>query len=277
MTEHNIDPDKLRRARDWAATVEHYDDSYRVEEVAAAEVILSLPEPPRPTLADMAQEELFKTKWGQADHATGRCVIIDPYMHTELGNGIEYDSARVVWQSGRVGTVPHDEITPRSDLPRMAWPEATVAEHANVVPEQAVAKDICSEPQPGEAWLIRWAGQEHNAVLIRERHPVRDELVDVWYFTDHRGVVRTAYLDEVDPLARLVPEPQPRTLTTVEDYENAPEGTIIVFGSRRSTISKEYGKWFGHSNFSQHEPEKMVRHSRPATVLRWGWDNEETP
>lgn len=68
---------------------------------------------------------------------------------------------------------------------------------------------------------------------------------------------------------REVTEPgQPETLTTVEDYENAPEGTIAVISIGLGyPIMKHFGKWWRNGisltsvNISGGTRE----------VLRWGW------
>lgn len=61
----------------------------------------------------------------------------------------------------------------------------------------------------------------------------------------------------------------PETLTTVEDYENAPEGTIAVISDGLGyPIMKHFGKWWRNGiAFSSDDISEDTRE-----VLRWGWD-----
>lgn len=65
-------------------------------------------------------------------------------------------------------------------------------------------------------------------------------------------------------------EPEyPETLTTVEDYENAPEGTIVASnGQWEVPHMKQNGLWWRSGIASDNE--FMARNCHP--VLRWGWD-----
>lgn len=60
----------------------------------------------------------------------------------------------------------------------------------------------------------------------------------------------------------------PETLTTVEDYENAPEGTIVALSRFAPYVKKLGGSWSNMTGrrFSE---ERLAGTSRK--VLRWGW------
>lgn len=61
----------------------------------------------------------------------------------------------------------------------------------------------------------------------------------------------------------------PRTLTTVEDYENAPDGTIVaVPGWNTLPLLKRDGVW--HRDRLIFESGELVD-DRTTEVLRWGW------
>lgn len=64
-------------------------------------------------------------------------------------------------------------------------------------------------------------------------------------------------------------EPEhPETLTTVEDYENAPEGTIVASnGQWEVPHMKQNGLWWRSGIACDNE--FMARNCHP--VLRWGW------
>lgn len=61
----------------------------------------------------------------------------------------------------------------------------------------------------------------------------------------------------------------PETLTTMEDYENAPEGTIAVISDGLGyPIVKHFGKWWRNGiAFSSDDISEDTRE-----VLREGWD-----
>ena len=74
-----------------------------------------LPPPPRPTLADMAEEERAACKWMQADvDQRGRVVITTPDLHGGL--------AALLGRGGGMFYEAPADVTPRPDLPRMEWP-----------------------------------------------------------------------------------------------------------------------------------------------------------
>ena len=72
--------------------------------------------PPRPTLADMTEEERDGCERMQCDVGgeDARAVILNP--HWEDG------SARVLWPSGFSTYPGWERVTPRPDLPRLEWP-----------------------------------------------------------------------------------------------------------------------------------------------------------
>lgn len=61
---------------------------------------------------------------------------------------------------------------------------------------------------------------------------------------------------------------QPKTLTTKEDYENAPAGTVVALHLFAPWTKSHNGKWeSGTSSVGSHD----LSLSGPHTVLRWGW------
>lgn len=69
---------------------------------------------------------------------------------------------------------------------------------------------------------------------------------------------------------REITEPEhPETLTTVEDYENAPEGTIVKLSEYEEPLRKyEQGRWadpYGYKFTNEHLAGTIRK------VKRWGW------
>lgn len=75
-----------------------------------------LPAPALPTLANMNEEARESCQWMQADVEDGEtsAVILNP--HWEDG------SARLLWPGAIIEEIEWEKVTPRPDLPRMAWP-----------------------------------------------------------------------------------------------------------------------------------------------------------
>ena len=93
----------------------------------------------------------------------------------------------------------------------------------------------------------------------------------IYYITED-GEASYAYRSNLTPTGKkykLAEAEQPETLSTLEDYQNAPEGTIIAHPGDMPWI-KEDGHW--RSPLFRQSSESLaltvVRNDRP--VLRWG-------
>lgn len=65
----------------------------------------------------------------------------------------------------------------------------------------------------------------------------------------------------------------PEVLTTVEDYENAPEGTVVAYRNGRGVDLKYDGNDWRYTGFAQSDSDiDMCGTTRQ--VLRWGWGDE---
>jgi len=75
-----------------------------------------LPDPPRPTLADMSMEAREECRWMRANVAgnSTRYVIADP-------RDDDNDAAILVSEDGELEWVFPEYVVPRPDLPRMPW------------------------------------------------------------------------------------------------------------------------------------------------------------
>ena len=95
--------------------------------VGALEALL--PAPPFPTLADMTDEERDECQWMQADIVGGD----EPLVIARVGRG--GGSALILDRNGRSDWAPDEDVTPRPDLPRMAWPGDEKPDAAPALPD----------------------------------------------------------------------------------------------------------------------------------------------
>ena len=119
MTDQTIPADQVREiAARFRNQIEPHIPfaEYVVWERAAEAVEALLPTPPRPTLADMTEEERRACQWMQADVANRgvRYVIATP--------DDEDGDAELVAADGNIDWILPEYVTPRPDLPRMEWP-----------------------------------------------------------------------------------------------------------------------------------------------------------
>ena len=111
MNDQTIPADDLRGFIARYRTAANGQGSILLDELEAL-----LPTPPRPTLADMTEEERRACQWMQADvkDRGGRYVIANP----DDGEG----DAGMVSAYGGIEWMFPEYVTPRPDLPRMTWP-----------------------------------------------------------------------------------------------------------------------------------------------------------
>ena len=121
MTDQNIPagltPKDAKKAREWALHALNKPGASTTAEKAAARVILNaVPTPTPPTLADMTDEERAACQWmlcDVEDHSR-RYVIANP--------SDEEGDAALIAAEGEIAWIFPEYVTPRPDLPRMAWP-----------------------------------------------------------------------------------------------------------------------------------------------------------
>lgn len=83
-----------------------------------------------------------------------------------------------------------------------------------------------------------------------------------------------AYAEALTPndkryeLREVTGDEHPETLTTLEDYENAPEGTIVARGDYAPYVKRGPNAWTTEYSSLAYD-EDMAR--APRKVLRWGW------
>lgn len=194
------------------------------------------------------------------EHLLGRWAKHPEYGDVLIGDDVPIESCVVVIvrDSGRAAGSSRKYVA----LSSLTFPEQTTR------PEDVPV---------GEAWLVNVNDGDNSGKSV----------VALKFNGDHwctgDGVVDDAHWwtdDEVTLIAPLVsarPEPQPdhpRTLSSVEDYENAPVGTIVASPDNSpwvKTFEKGWGpSWsvIGRSNSD------MAELLEGQDVLRKGWGNE---
>ena len=182
MNDQTIPTDQARRARQWARdTLDDVENGANVSAYArdAARTLIAMM--PRPTLADMTDDERDECAGMQADLAQGdRVVILDG---TPDSDGL----VQVLEKSLDVYRPFSAEVTPRPDLPRLEWP---------------------GDQKPAPALPDGWRLADHKdygRVIVTTQTPDRDGYVYVvipdagnfrgydWHFCDPD---RLTYIDQ---------------------------------------------------------------------------------
>ena len=144
---------------------------------------------------------------------------------------------------------------------------------------QAAAEHILATTTPPTMQGVQWEHEKHH--LAGATTPAGHDAVMMWHDVDETGHIITDLgewrPDQLTPNGKryeLVEvgapeEPEhPETLTTVEDYENAPEGTIVALQDTASVWVKSNGMW-RRGDYDTRPSASMEVVSR--TMLRWGW------
>lgn len=110
-------------------------------------------------------------------------------------------------------------------------------------------------------------------------HPGYGRVLVIRAKPDGEGEVAIAYRDDcartgvwhtwVDPSTLSFPEQHPETLTTLEDYANAPEGTIVAEDNGAPLIQDDWRIWCAAGHPKEYAATELAGTTR--RVLRWGW------
>ena len=79
-------------------------------------------------------------------------------------------------------------------------------------------------------------------------------------------------LEHIGRYVQLGMETQPRKLTTTEDFENAPEGTIVARNEDYPLVKNGQGDWWD-TYHNMYDEKELAGTSRK--VLRWGWGERQ--
>lgn len=166
-----------------------------------------------------------------------------------------------------------------NDTERLAreWAEMIKAapEDYGLASVHAAAEYILATTTPPTMADVEWDTKEHH--LAGATLSGGSEVVMMWYDEDTNLIVTEkgfAPCEDLTPNGkryelREITEPEhPETLTTMEDYENAPAGTIVAENGESPYVKRWPDDWadrFGEKRSN----EGMSSTSRK--VLRWGW------
>lgn len=277
--------ERERLARQWAEKVRSVPEiNYGPEANAAAEIVLATTAPP-------AMDEV---EWDEEKHALTGAVVdvgggpIEVVMLAGSVDGIDY-----VTLDGKFGYEPRYYFTPNgkryelvevTDKPEnpvepstKTMDEYSLAECADMVGMWAGYNRHEAGGEPTAFVII--TGEENEAGRVPFYNPgaptPHDWAPDSWMLTPRFDMPR-AWGTDGEPCAPTVssgenvradqPE-HPATLTTVEDYEKAPAGTVVALSLFAPWTKKSDGKWeSGTSSVGSTD----LAVSGPHTVLRWG-------
>lgn len=246
-------------AREWAeGFIKHAATAQIVDagELAAARHVLATTTPP--TMADIAWDDEAHhlaeatAAWSEGYPSTvimlnkfGKKIVV--YQPSSHYSGVRELNPGILTPTGRKYRL---DMTPLSE-PAEDTPE----------PEQPRSEDVKPDPQPGEAWLIEYEGERYEAIYW----------YSAWLFVyDWEGTV-SIESHEATPVSRLVGEAvpsHPAVLVTEEDYENAPEGTIVASDLSDPWVKDSMGFWLVCGEGGGEISRLMALSSR--RVLRWG-------
>lgn len=131
-----------------------------------------LPPPPRPTLADMTDEERAACQWMQADAG-------DPQNPVVICRPEDGALVLVMTKRGTVARLAAQDVTPCPDLPRLTWPGDTPA--PATVPPNILAVGSEWDDVDAMAMACRESGRDQIIVLGCFGHAyVWSEVAEWW-------------------------------------------------------------------------------------------------
>lgn len=155
------------------------------------------------------------------------------------------------------------------------WAERAKTREVSSPEEQAAADHILATTTPPTMADAEWDDEKHN--LAGATTPRGNDVVMMWCDDEDTGNIITGSAEwapkDLTPNGkkyelREVMDEHPETLSTVEDYENAPVGTIVAMSGTASVWRKLGGKWKrGDYRYANNAEMEGVHR----TVMRWGW------
>lgn len=113
---------------------------------------------------------------------------------------------------------------------------------ADMTPE-----DVNPDPQPGEAWLIKYKGEFYQAVYWYS------PLYAHWAFVENREGLKTVESPEATPVSRLVPKRVDTCLAGAEAIEAIGRVRNVLNGIARVKADSEAARDHGYDNTEWHE------------------------
>lgn len=144
--------------------------------------------------------------------------------------------------------------------------------------QRAAAEHILATTTDQTMAGVEWSDEKHH--LAGATTPAGNDVVMMWCDEEETGHIITA-VGEWRPdqltqngkkyeLREAGAGEEPEHLVDVDDFEDAPEGTIVASDGYLSTpLVKRYGKWCrDRIEFTAEELDAVAEQLR---VLRWGW------
>lgn len=143
---------------------------------------------------------------------------------------------------------------------------------------RAAIEHIMATTTPKTMADVVWDDEKHTlagATIDLGNGPQNVTMVgrhgSIIYYITEDGVYEFAYRSELTPTGKkykLAEAEHPETLTTVEDYEDAPEGTIVASNGYDPLTKFERDMWLKTYGY-KFSKKRLAGTPRP--VLRWGW------
>ena len=166
MTDQTIPADKVREIAEAMRAAMRRDEHAYPEAKFLADLSNHIKDieallPPRPTLADMTEEERHTCRWMQAEGGDlgGRYVIATPFD--------DDGEAALVSDEGGIYWVPIECVIPRPDLPRLEWPGDKKPDTSATVPESTLAVGSVWNNTDALADACEESGRDQIVVLDR--------------------------------------------------------------------------------------------------------------
>lgn len=156
------------------------------------------------------------------------------------------------------------------------------AEKVKSVPEinygpeaNAAAEIVLATTAPPSMADVEWDDEKHY--LAGATTPRGNDVVMMWHDGEYPGSIITGSAEwapkDLTPNGkkyelREVATEHPRVLCTVEDYENAPEGTVVAQQGSAAVWVKSRGEW-RRGDYDTRPSELMEKLAR--AMLREGW------
>ena len=129
---------------------------------------------------------------------------------------------------------------------------------------QAGDIDAIRELLPKPSLFGRWATHPtYGRGIIISAHP--NQFNSVWFAYEKEGPFSGTDWDCIAPESLTL---DPVELTTIKDFENAPEGTIVARNEEYPLVKNGPGNWWD-TYHNMYDEKELAGTSRK--VLRWGW------
>lgn len=263
-----------RLARQWAEEIKSAPEDYGLASVhAAAEHILATTTPL--TMADV--------EWDDKEHYLSGAVDSDGIEVVMMGwRGLLILVSDVDQMNISYAPVLEDpkDLTPngkRYELREVGAPEQsehpetleTLKDYAN-----APACTVVTEPG-GFEWKKGYDGewysecQEGSWLTTRDMTDMERQVLR--WGEDEETSEPTVSSNENVGLDQHEQPPHPEVLETLEDYENAPVGTVVAYGDDYPYTKSRVGMWLLSVRSKPASNKELGAQPISRTVLRWGW------